>query len=296
MEAFVAVARHSGFSPAARHLGVATSVLTKRVDQLEWRTKVKLFERSTRSVQLTELGAAWLPRVESALESVGDVLDGLTASKGALHGPIRLKVPTTLTLFYLSSVLFEFQSQHPGIALDLVLNDRFVNPVEEEFDMVLAAIPGTFPGAVERSLCQSRRFLCASPDYLAQHGAPRQPSDLGRHPILLFGPMGTCLTFQPARKSRAPLSVDVEPKLTANDGQVVLAAALAGKGVAVLAQYTVTPSLLEGKLVRVLDDYELQTHWLRALVPASKAELPRIRKLIDHLRAHLNPTPPWDKT
>lgn len=292
MQAFVAVARHGGFSAAARELDVATSVVTKRVDQLEWRTRIRLFHRSTRAVKLTEVGAAWLPKVEAAIEAVADVLDGMSTVKGMLHGRIRIKVPTTLTMFYLSSVLFDFQSLHPGVVLDLVLNDRLVNPMEEDFDLVVAGIPGSFPGAVEQALCRSRRVLCAAPSYLDRQAGPRSPADLADHDLLLFGPMGSSWNFE---SSAGPVTVHVKPKLIANDGQVLLAAALAGKGIALLAQYTVAPAILDRKLVEVLPGFELEQHALRAIIPADKADLPRVQGLVSHLRSALNPVPPWEQ-
>ena len=243
-------------------------------------------------MKLTEIGEAWLPKIEAALEAVADVLDGMSSAKGALHGRIRIKLPTTLTLFYLTDVLFDFQSRHPGIVLDLVLHDRLVNPIEEDFDLVIAGIPGTFPNVLEKSLCMSRRVLTASPEYLHQRGFPRDIDDLGAHDLLHFAPMGTCWIFLNQEGLR---SVDVKPKLIASDGQVVLAAALAGKGIALLAQYTVTPAIVEKKLVHVLPEFELQNHRLRAIIPEKKADLPRIQELVDHLKMALNPVPPWEK-
>lgn len=292
MQAFLAVARHGGFSAAARELGVATSVVTKRIEQLEWQTKSVLFQRSTRSVRLTEAGAAWLPKVESAVRGMNDVLDEMISVKGEIHGPIRLKVPTTLALFYLTDVLMDFQTRHPGVTLDLVLYDRLINPNEEDFDLAVAGIPGGFPDVLERTLCRSRRLLCAAPEYLRSKGIPKVPHELSLHDLLLFGPMGTCWVFNGPDGEK---TIDVEPKLTANDGQVVLAAALAGKGIALLAQYTVAPAIAEGRLVQVLEGFELPHHWLRAMIPSKKVRLPRLDALVSHLKEALNPMPPWEE-
>jgi len=292
LKAFLAVAGSGSFSAAARQLGVAPSVVTKRIDQLEWAAKVALFARSTRRVAPTEAGERFLPRVRAAVAELDEVLSEMARPRRDLEGHLRVKVPTTLAVLYLGAILGRFQAQHPRVSLDVVLADRPLNPVEEGFDLAVVAFPASFGGVVDEPLCPLRRMVCASPAYLAARGVPRHPRELAGHDTLNFLPTGSVWIFG---SKRGPISVELAPKLSANDNQVLLAAAREGNGVALLPSYVARPALRAGELVQVLEAFPVPEIWIKALMPENRMQIPRVKALLAFLKGSLGDTPPWEQ-
>ncbi|MBI0535900.1 LysR family transcriptional regulator [Roseomonas sp. KE2513] len=292
LKAFLAVAGSGSFSAAARSLDLAPSVVTKRVDQLERAVRRPLFRRTTRRVSLTEAGERLLPRVRASVAEVEEVLAALARPDRDLEGHLRVKMPTTLGILYLGPVLAAFQSRHPRVSLDVVLTDRPLNPIEEGFDLALGAFPQAFRGALDVPLCPLERIACASPAFLAANGTPQHPRDLAAFDALSFLPTGSTWTFG---SRSGPISVTVNPRLSANDNHVILAAAREGNGIAVLPRYVAGPALRAGALVQVLAAFPLSEMWLKAVVPENRARVPRLVALLDFLREHIGGQPPWER-
>ncbi len=293
LKAFMVAADAGSFSGAARQLGLVPSVVSKRIDQLEWRIRAPLFTRSTRRLTLTDVGERYLPTVRALVRQVDDALDGMARSNGELEGHIRIKIPTTLGVLYLSDILHAFLRNQPMISMDVVLADRSVNPTEEGFDIAIGALPELYGRVEDRPLCVIKRRLCAAPTYLAQRGAPQHPSDLVEHDCLVFTTSGSRWEFQ---SPQGVVGIDVRPKLRTNDGAAIFQAVLAGGGIAVLAEYLAAPALQSGDLVEVLQPYEVPDIWLKALVPTSRIAVPRVHMLLEWLVLHLSPLPPWEKS
>jgi DNA-binding transcriptional LysR family regulator len=290
LRAFVEVAQRGSFSAAARKLGIATSVVAKRVGQLEATTDTRLFRRSTREVTLTEAGRSWIGRVRSMLADMDELLASARDGGRELEGPLRIKAPTTLSILYLGGMLASFQRLHPKIVLDIVLTDRPVNPIEEGFDLALTVFGTSFTGVTDVPLCSVRRLLCATPGYLAARGAPVHPRDLAAHDTLSFGPTGYTWVFS---GPQGQVLVEVSPRLSANDGQLLLAGARAGNGIALLSEYVVLPLLQSGEMVSILEEYPVPDVWLKALVPNGRMQIGRIQALVRFLRDSFLPKPPW---
>jgi DNA-binding transcriptional LysR family regulator len=290
LRAFVEVAQRGSFSAAGRALGIATSVVAKRVGDLEARTGTRLFRRSTREVTLTEAGQSWIGRVRPMLADMEDLLASARDGGRALEGPLRIKAPTTLSILYLGGMLASFQHLHPKIVLDIVLTDRPVNPAEEGFDLALAVFGSSYTGVTDVPLCAVRRLLCATPGYLGARGTPAHPRDLAAHDTLSFGPTGRVWPFSGAQ---GPVLVEVAPRLSANDGQLLLAGARAGNGIALLSEYVALPLLRTGELVTVLPAFPVPDIWLKALVPNGRLQVGRIQALLRYLQDRFLPDPPW---
>lgn len=290
LRAFLAVVETGSFSAAARRGGLATSVLTKRVDQLEHAVRAKLFIRTTRTVALTEAGQRWVERVRSLVTDIDDAMRQPAATEQELEGPVRVKAPTTLTALHLGEVLTRFQTLHPKVGMELVLADRVVNPQDERFDLAIAAFDATFGGVVDMPLCPLRRQLCAAPDYLARRGSPQHPRDLLAHDTISFAPTGSIWSFI---GPEGPSTVKVAPRLSANDGQVLMQAARAGTGIALLSEYLILPSLKAGELVTVLPDYTPPEMWVKMLVPETRMQVARVRALSGFIAQAFSPAPPW---
>jgi DNA-binding transcriptional LysR family regulator len=292
MKAFVATARGGSFSEAARQLSVAPSVISKRVNQLEWQLRSRLLERTTRRVRLTEIGEQYLPTIRGIINEYEDLVAGSLRAPGELEGHIRVKSPAALTMLHLHKTYTEFQREHPRVTLEIVLIDRSVNPIEEGFDLVLGILPASFESVVEEALLPYPRVICASPAYLAEHGEPQHPRDLANHEAVVFQPAGANWSFQ---TKRGPVSVPVRAKISSNDIMMVVEAAKDGRGVALLSRLIAKEALREGSLVPILTDFSLPDHWLKAFIPKSRVGLARVQALLTAIRGSFAPIPPWEQ-
>jgi DNA-binding transcriptional LysR family regulator len=291
LRTFVAVADAGSLAGAARRLGVAASVVTKRLDQLESKIRGLLFTRTTRRVALTDLGTRYMSSVRRLMQDYDEVFAEMSNVPTHIEGDLRIKVPTSMTVAYLAQTLADFQQQFPLVNLDVALIDRAVNPREEGFDIALAGLPISFPGVVDEPICPLKRILCAAPSYLEARGAPTHPNDLVHHDCLVFVPAGRTWLFE---SSSGLASVELRPKMSANDAVVLTAAALEGNGIALLPSYAVGEALRSGQLVRVLNEFTPPMTWMKALVPETRAGIPRVKALLAFLKARYSPVPPWE--
>ncbi len=303
LKTFCTVAACGGFSPAARRLGLATSSVTRMVDALESRLGAVLLNRSTRSVTLTDQGRAYYEDAQRILEQL-DAADDAVADEGAgagLRGVLRVAAPVTFAAMHVAPILPELRARHPGLALDLRLSDTAVNLIDESIDVAIR-IGGLDPQAnlVARRLAGHERLLVASPGYLAARGEPRHPADLAGHDCLQFAFADNRRTWRLRRAGGidgvAPDELPVEDipidsVVLANNGEVLRQAALAGLGVAMLAHWLVRADLQAGRLVRVLQDYQVNPGpmdvGLYALYQANRRGARKIRVFVDLLAEHL---------
>ncbi|MBR1222910.1 LysR family transcriptional regulator [Bradyrhizobium sp. U87765 SZCCT0131] len=287
LQAFLATAESSGFSAAGRKLNVSTSVVAKRVTQLEEQIGTTLFHRSTRQMRLTKAGQQYLHRARSVVADVSDLLARMGEKDHDLADQLRIKAPTSLTIFRLADVFSAFQAQNPQVRLDIVLIDRPVDPVTEGFDIAIGAFPHAFGGVIDEPLCPMRRLLCAAPDYLARHGAPAHPRDLVDHTCLSFLPTGPEWQFD---GPRGRVTVQVQPRMSSNEGYVLVKSAIAGNGIAFISRYLVEDALRQGSLCQVLPEYPIPDLWVKATVPERRANAAAVQAMLAALKQALTPT------
>jgi DNA-binding transcriptional LysR family regulator len=283
IKAFLLVAQTGSLTAAARQLGVVPSVISKRIDRLEDQMHVRLLQRSTRRVSLTPEGEIRLARLRAAVGQLDDIFLESGLSSQEIKGHLRIKSPTTIAIVSLGDVLTSFQLANPKISVELVMLDRSVNPVEEGFDIAIGALPTSYPGVIDDPLCAYPRVLCAAPSYLARCGEPNHPRDLVQHDCLTFATTGLSWGFE---SRRGQINVEIKARLSANDSQLLLRAALAGMGIARLARHIAQPALSSGQLVPVLADYPVPEFWVKALVPRNRLDRPAVRSFVDALKAH----------
>ncbi|MEH2493776.1 DNA-binding transcriptional LysR family regulator [Bradyrhizobium sp. AZCC 1678] len=283
IKAFLLVAQTGSLTAAARQLGVVPSVISKRIDRLEDQMHVRLLQRSTRRVSLTPEGEIRLARLRAAVGQLDDIFLESGLSSQEIEGHLRIKSPTTIAIVSLGDVLTSFQLANPKISVELVMLDRSVNPVEEGFDIAIGALPTSYPGVIDDPLCAYPRVLCAAPSYLARCGEPNHPRDLVQHDCLTFATTGLSWGFE---SRRGQINVEIKARLSANDSQLLLRAALAGMGIARLARHIAQPALSSGQLVPVLADYPVPEFWVKALVPRNRLDRPAVRSFVDALKAH----------
>ena len=286
LQAFLATADAAGFSAAARKLNVSTSVVAKRVTQLEDQIGVTLFHRSTRQLRLTEAGQEYVHRARGVVADVSDLLSRMGEKGQDLIDHLRIKAPTSLTIARLADVFSAFQTQNPRLKLEIVLIDRPVDPVIEGFDIAIGAFPHSFGGVVDEPLCQLRRLLCASPAYLKAHGVPKHPRDLVDHRCLSFLPTGPEWMFD---GPRGRISVQVRPLLSSNEGHVLIKSAIAGNGIAFISHYLAADALRDGALQVVLPDFPIPDLWVKAAVPERRINAASVQALLRELKHALSP-------
>lgn len=292
LKAFQAAARYGSFSKAARELGLVTSVLTKRINQLEHQLRAELFERTTRRLSLTEAGRIYLERSAPLLAEFDDLLKGPLSHPGEIRDFVRVKAPTSLTALHLRQVFSSYQQEFGKVRLEVILMDRAVDPIQEGFDVSIGAHWNfTFAGVIERPLCPLHRVACASADYIEQHGTPEHPRDLRDHQCLSFIPTGNVWSFQDRQGLTA---FEVNPHLASNDGQLLVDAAVNGLGITVASTYMVKDFVRSGQLIPLLEDYPIPLLWLKAVSPNRRVAAPAVQALIERLCAYLTPVPPWD--
>jgi DNA-binding transcriptional LysR family regulator len=277
---FVAVVRFGTFADAARALEVVPSVVARRIAALEQELKTRLFERSTRSVTLTEAGEKFYGRAGDLVSEFDELLTSVERDVGKLEGHLRVMAPTTLATQELAPVLCAFLARHPRITMQLALVDRSANPAESGFDIAISGRLASYDGVVDIPLQPVDSVLCASPEYVKASKRPTHPRDLVTHACLVFAPIGVTWHFQ---SSRGVVSVDVSPRLQADDNLTLLQAAKSGLGIALLPKYISSPAFKDGSLVRVLPDFEPQESWFKAYVPRRRMNVARVSALLDWL-------------
>jgi DNA-binding transcriptional LysR family regulator len=291
LKAFCTVAATGGFSPAARRLGLVTSSVARLVDALEGRLGAVLLNRSTRSVTLTDAGRTYYEEALRILERL-DAADEAAADGAA--GVLRVAAPVTFSTLYVAPILPALRARHPRLTLDLRLDDAPANLVDEAIDVAIR-IGSLDPQSnlVARKLAAHDRVLCASPAYLATHGAPETPIALAAHDCLqfAFGEGRRTWRLQAAGLDADAEDVEVRGVVHANNSEVLRQAALGGLGIAMLARWLVQRDLRAGTLVQVLPGYRVNPGsmdvGLYALYPASRRNSTKIRAFVDLLAGHL---------
>lgn len=281
LRAFIDVAEESTFSAAARKRGLSTTVVTKRVTQLEERIGRRLFQRTTRVLKLTPIGRQYLHRARMVVAEADDLLARMGEAQPDVVDHLRIKAPTTLTAICLTQAFASFQSDNPNVRLEITLMDRAVDPVLEGFDVAIGAFPLSFVGVSDVPLFPLRRVLCAAPSYLSGRAEPAHPRDLVLHDCLSFTPTGPDWTFASAR---GPVEIRVTPTLSSNDGGILLEGALRGRGIALLPMYLVGEALTAGGLVEVLGGYPVPDLVIKAMIPERRLNSAAVQKLLDLLR------------
>jgi DNA-binding transcriptional LysR family regulator len=285
LHVFLRVARLRSFSAAAREQGVATSVLTRRIDQLERALGTKLLVRSTRGLTLTAAAEQLLPRFVRMTAEFDELFRGAAVEGECVEGHLRIKAPTTVTTEFLGGLFTDFLQQHPGVTMDVSLVDHTVNPLEEGYDCCLGAMPVSYPNVIDVPLARYELVTCCSPEYLHGRVPPRHPNELVDYECLSTRLFHDNWVFESPSGS---ISVDVHSRIHVSDGRVMREAARRGLGIAALAHYLAEEDLRNNRLVQLLPDFPLATHWLKAMVPRMKISRPAVREFVEFLKLRLH--------
>ncbi|MFT0737161.1 LysR family transcriptional regulator [Ralstonia wenshanensis] len=287
MEVFVRVVEEGGFSAAARACRMTPSAVSKLVARLETRLGARLVNRSTRRFQLTPEGMAFYERSVTVLADLDEA--EREASAGAQpSGRLRINANVPVGTHLLLPIVPAFLACHPEVSLDIALTDRVVDLLEDRTDVALRSGPLKSSRLVARKLGQTRLMVVASPAYLARAGTPRTPADLANHNCLAFSYVRAGNAWPFIKRGRRTESTP-HGNTQLSDGEALRAVAVAGLGLARLAEFQVRADLEAGRLVPVLEDYNPgETEDIHAVYVGQGAHLPaRVRAFLDFLVAHV---------
>lgn len=291
---FHAVVKQSSFSAAADELRLTPSGVSHLLTRLEKRLGVRLFERTTRSLTLTQAGASFRCRTEHLLRDLTTA--ELEVQQAALEptGTLRLGAPVPFGQAYLAPLIGSLLERHSGLSVELILQDGINDLVEEGIDLVVRIGLLKDSRLVARRLCTNRRILVASPGYLEAHGTPETPEDLASHlclPCTYMGRPNEWRLLGPNSAAR----VSIGGGLASNNIGVLVAAAEAGQGISVGPTQSVASALASGRLARVLPGWEFERTAIYALYPSRRQLSAKVRATVDFLSEHFTDPPPWDE-
>jgi DNA-binding transcriptional LysR family regulator len=293
MNAFVKVVASGSYAEAARKLGLTRSAVSKAVMELEQLLGARLLDRTTRRLSPTEAGRAYFERCAEILASVEETELQVSRLHEEPRGVLKINAPMSFGTLYLGAAIAEFMTRYPELRLELTLNDRFVDPIEEGVDVTVRI--GDLPDSslVARKLAPARRVLAASPAYLERHGVPQMPEDLARHRGLNYGHTTTLQRWELTRDG-TEIVVPVASYLCSNNGEVLRAAALQGNGIVRLPTFIIGPDVKAGGLRVVLADYAPTPLGIYALYAPNRYLAAKTRLLIDFMVARFGNAPEWD--
>ena len=283
MRAFIDVVEAEGFSAAARKIGRSKALLSKYVRELEDELGALLLNRTTRQFSLTEAGHTYYKRASEILREIDSLADTVRDSSGAVRGRIKLTAPRTFAAAPIGQSLIDFAKEHPDIVLDIHLDDRFVDLVEEGYDLAIRITRLESSSLIARKLSPFGIKICGAPELIEKVGRPMRPQDLTRMPCVI-DTNGRWLSNWPfVNDEGEPMTVPVTGRLEVNSPQSVRAAAIAGLGFATMPDFIARPALEDGTLVSVLDEFVPAGGGIFAVYPHRRYLPAKVRAFVDYL-------------
>jgi DNA-binding transcriptional LysR family regulator len=292
---FERVVDRGSFTLAADELRLSRAVVSKYISRLEERLGARLLNRTTRRLSLTEAGAALFEASRGAIERIEEAEAAVAQLQSSPRGRLRVSAPMSFGILHLGPALAEFSRDYPAVMLDVRLDDRFVNLVEDSIDVAVRIGVLTDSSLVARKLAITRAVACASPAYLAEHGEPETPEDLASHDCLIYSYLSTSNVWRFAAPDGREIPVAVAGKVRINNGIVLAEAALAGRGILVTPTFYVAPMLRDGRLKRILAGFRLPELGIHAVYPQRAHVPPKVRAFVDFLAQRFGRKPDWER-
>ena len=293
MQTFARVVEQGSFARAAERLGVSTSAVSRSVSELEAHLGVRLLNRTTRRLSLTDSGTAFLERTVQLLADLEEAEAAVSAAAAAPRGTLRMTCAITFGERHVAPAVAEFAHRHPQLRFDLELSDRVVDIVDEGFDLAIRiGSPGS-QALIARRIGETQLICCASPGYLAQHGVPRVPEDLARHRCLSYAYLAVRDVWSFRDESGAPRSVRIAGSLVANNGRFLAEIAAAGGGVTQEPDFILGDELAAGRLVPVLAEFAPAALPIYVVYPSRRHLSAKVRAFVDFIAARFAGDAPW---
>ena len=293
MRVFARVAQAGSFAKAAEQLGMSRAMVTKHVMSLENHLGIRLLNRTTRRLSLTEVGVAYRDRCTQILAEIEEAELAAGQLQTQPRGMLRVTAPTSFGIFHLAPAVADYMRVFPDVEVSLTLNDRILDLADEALDLSIRISVLKDSSLVAQKIAHARTAVCGSPDYLQRHGVPKHPSELVNHNCLRYvyrardewdfhGPQG-------------PLTVPVYGTLESTVGDALRLAAINGAGLVFQPTYMVGEDLINGRLQAVLTEYEPQSVDIYAVYLHRKHLSAKVRTFVDFLKARYSPNPYWDE-
>lgn len=290
IQVFSSVVNKGSFVAAAESLGMSRPMASKHLARLEEDLGVRLLNRTTRRLNLTEEGQAFYSRCQGILEQIDEAVREAGEKQAAPRGRLKVNAPLSFGHLHLARAVAEYQMKYPDVSVDLHLNDRRIELMEDGYDLAVRVGRLSDSSLIARKLSESHMLLCAAPSYIEKHGAPTSPRDLMDHACLRYTYFddGDNWNFT---KNGESISVQVKGKLDCNNGDALVEAAIAGGGVVLQPCFLIGEYLNEGRLVHLLPDYETTDIPIHAVYPQNRLVPQKLRTFVDFLVEWFRPKP-----
>jgi DNA-binding transcriptional LysR family regulator len=281
IRSYVRVVELGGLSAAGRHLRLSPAVISHRLQQLEEQLGVRLINRTTRQIQVTQQGEVFYQGCLEVLAALERAETAVSEAGATPRGTLRVTAPLGLTRRWLASLMSEFQAQYPHVEVRLRLSDHLLDLVKEGVDVAVRVAVLRDSSFVMHKIADCRRILCAAPAYLERHGVPARPDDLFQHNCLLLRFPGSQQFTWTLRGADGPVKLAVAGRLDADDGDVLTGWALAGEGIVMKPAFEVAAELRSGALVPVLEGFPPEPATLAVLYPSRQLLPAKVRAFVD---------------
>jgi len=294
MEAFIKVVDAGGFTEAARRLGVSKSAISKHVSALEERLGARLLNRTTRRVSPTEIGLAYYDRAGRVLAEAEEADAMAAAMQGAPRGRLRVSAPLSFGRRHVASAVAEFLKTYPDVSVHLEMDDRYVDLVSEQFDLAIRIGRLADSSLIAKKLGEATMHFVASPDYLAEHGEPATLDDLSTHVLLHYSNMSWGNFWRLTGPGGDERQIRAGGRLTANNGDALNQAAIAGLGIAMQPAFICADSVRDGRLKEIMVNARPDPSGIYAVYPPGQYPAPKVRAFIDFMAKRFGcAEPPW---
>lgn len=291
---FARVAELGSFTAAADTLGLSKSMVSRQVSQLEDELGVRLLNRTTRRISLTEAGAVVLERAQRIVAEAEDAAEDASCIEAAVRGTLRINAPMTFGIRQLGPVLPEFLARYPELTVALDLNDRRIDLIEEGFDVSVRISALTDSSLIARQLAPVQRYVVGAPSWLEKRGWPKRPADLASHDFLLYTLLARSNHLEMKNVKGEREEVELRARMYCNNADAMLETLAAGLGLALVPDFICSTHLKDGKLVRVLPGWRVKPLTLHVIYPHSRHVTAKVRAFVDFMVEKFGPgRAPW---
>ncbi len=293
MRAFTVVVQENSFSKAAEKLDMSPQLISKYVAGLEESLQTRLLNRTTRKISVTEAGRAYYERCMQILIDIDEMENSLANLHQHVSGRLSISAPMSFGIKHLPQLLTTFQKQYPDVSIDINLTDKKIDLVDEGVDVALRIGKLSNSSLIAKKITNIQICICASPEYLEKYGEPKTPDELEQHRYLRYTYADTSALLSGVGDKKDPLNL--RGHLASNNGDILVNAAIEGVGIAIQPTFIAGKAIAEGKLVRILREYEPEPLGLYAVYVNRKYLAGKVRSFIDFVDNYYQDIPYWDE-
>jgi DNA-binding transcriptional LysR family regulator len=294
IEVFLKVSKVGSFSDAANQLNLSKAMVSKHITSLESSLGVRLLNRTTRQISLTEAGVAYRVRIREIMNDMAETELAIAQLSSEPQGTLRVMAPTSFGSFHLARAIADYRKIYSSVGVEATLTEREPDIIEDALDIVIRVGALEDSSLVARKIADARMVVCASQDYLQEYGAPDRPEDLTKHNCLIYSGRPPFGEWQFTVNNKVK-KVRVKGDVRSNVGDALRVAAIQGCGLAQLPTYMIGLDLQAGRLSSVLTDFEPPASPIHAIYPHRRYLSAKVRTFVDFLYERYQPVPYWEK-